>query len=87
MGDAGLLQPDPALGPGDRIICLLVDDLEENLLVLSALLQPLHAEILTARSGAEALDRGFTAEERGVVERYLRGAIAAFEEVARPPEA
>jgi len=56
MGDAGLLQPDPALGPGDRIICLLVDDLEENLLVLSALLQPLHAEILTARSGAEALE-------------------------------
>src|SRR5689334_23040262 len=56
MGDAGLLLPDPAPGPDDRITCLLVDDLEENLLVLSALLQPLRAEILTARSGAEALE-------------------------------
>jgi signal transduction histidine kinase len=54
MGDAGLLLPGP--GPDDRITCLLVDDLEENLLVLSALLQPLDAEILTARSGAEALE-------------------------------
>ncbi|MBB3045544.1 MarR family transcriptional regulator [Nocardioides soli] len=27
----------------------------------------------------ERLDRSFTAEERAVVERYLRGAIAAFE--------
>ena len=41
--------------PG-RISCLLVDDLDENLLVLSALLEPLQVEILTARSGAEALD-------------------------------
>jgi signal transduction histidine kinase len=41
--------------PG-RIACLLVDDLDENLLVLSALLEPLEVEILTARSGAEALD-------------------------------
>ncbi len=39
-----------------RITCLLVDDLDENLLVLSALLEPLEVEILTARSGAEALD-------------------------------
>jgi signal transduction histidine kinase len=38
------------------IACLLVDDLDENLLVLSALLEPLQVEILTARSGAEALD-------------------------------
>ena len=44
--------PD-APGP---ISCLLVDDLDENLLVLSALLEPLQVEILTARSGAEALD-------------------------------
>lgn len=38
------------------ISCLLVDDLDENLLVLAALLEPLQVEILTARSGAEALD-------------------------------
>jgi signal transduction histidine kinase len=48
---------DRALPPApDRITCLLVDDLEENLLVLSALLEPLEVEILTARSGVEALD-------------------------------
>jgi two-component system, sensor histidine kinase and response regulator len=41
--------------PG-RTTCLLVDDLDENLLVLSALLEPLEVEILTARSGLEALD-------------------------------
>jgi signal transduction histidine kinase len=36
--------------------CLLVDDLEENLLALSALLRRPDIEILTARSGAEALE-------------------------------
>src|SRR5258708_30617876 len=36
--------------------CLLVDDLEENLLALSALLQRPDLEILTARSGSEALE-------------------------------
>ena len=36
--------------------CLLVDDLEENLLALSALLRADGVEVLTARSGAEALD-------------------------------
>jgi two-component system sensor histidine kinase/response regulator len=50
MGEAG------TLGPSGRITCLLVDDLEENLLVLGALLQPLQVDILTARSGPEALD-------------------------------
>jgi signal transduction histidine kinase len=44
---------DPAL---QRVTCLIVDDVEENLLVLRALLEPLQAEILTARSGAQALD-------------------------------
>lgn len=39
-----------------RIKCLLVDDLEENLLALAALLQRNDVEILTARSGAEALE-------------------------------
>jgi signal transduction histidine kinase len=47
---------DRALPPAGRSTCLLVDDLEENLLVLSALLEPLDVEILTARSGPEALD-------------------------------
>ncbi len=39
-----------------RIKCLLVDDLAENLLALSALLQRDDVEILTARSGFEALE-------------------------------
>lgn len=38
------------------IKCLLVDDLEENLLALSALLARRDVEILTARSGSEALE-------------------------------
>ena len=36
--------------------CLLVDDLEENLLALSALLRRDDVELLEARSGAEALE-------------------------------
>ena len=36
--------------------CLLVDDLEENLLALSALLRRDDVEVLTARSGSEALE-------------------------------
>ncbi len=36
--------------------CLLVDDLEENLLALAALLQRQDVEILTARSGSQALE-------------------------------
>ncbi|MEA3152339.1 MAG: hypothetical protein QOD56_3278 [Gammaproteobacteria bacterium] len=39
-----------------RIKCLLVDDLEENLLALGALLQRDDVELLTARSGSEALE-------------------------------
>jgi two-component system sensor histidine kinase/response regulator len=42
-----------ALAP---IKCLLVDDLEENLLALSALLARSDVEVLTARSGSEALE-------------------------------
>jgi signal transduction histidine kinase len=38
------------------VTCLLVDDLEENLLALSALLRRPDVEILTARSGSEALE-------------------------------
>ena len=36
--------------------CLLVDDLEENLLALSALLRAPGVEIFKARSGREALE-------------------------------
>jgi len=39
-----------------RIKCLLVDDLQENLLALAALLQRDELDILTARSGSEALE-------------------------------
>lgn len=39
-----------------RIKCLLVDDLAENLLALSALLQRSDVETFSARSGAEALE-------------------------------
>lgn len=39
-----------------RIKCLLVDDLEENLLALAALLQRDDLELLTARSGSDALE-------------------------------
>jgi signal transduction histidine kinase len=39
-----------------RVKCLLVDDLEENLLALSALLRRDDVEVITARSGSEALE-------------------------------
>ena len=42
--------------PAARTKCLVVDDLPENLLALSALLTRDDVEILTASSGAEALD-------------------------------
>ena len=32
----------------------------------------------------DRLDRSFSAEERAVVERYLRGAVQAFEQVLEP---
>ncbi len=40
----------------DRIKCLLVDDVPENLIALEALLQREGVEILTAQSGREALE-------------------------------
>jgi two-component system sensor histidine kinase/response regulator len=40
----------------NSVKCLLVDDLEENLLALGALLQRPDLEILAARSGSEALE-------------------------------
>jgi signal transduction histidine kinase len=43
----------PVLSP---VKCLLVDDLEENLLALAALLAADDVEVLTARSGSEALE-------------------------------
>jgi signal transduction histidine kinase len=48
-----LSKRDDALPP---MKCLLVDDLQENLIALSALLRRPDLEILTASSGAEALD-------------------------------
>jgi len=39
-----------------RVKCLLVDDLEENLIALGALLRRDDVEVLQARSGAEALE-------------------------------
>ena len=40
----------------ETVKCLLVDDLEENLLALSALLQAPGVELLLARTGAQALE-------------------------------
>jgi len=45
--------PQAGLPP---VKCLLVDDLDENLLVLSALLRREGVELLLARSGPEALE-------------------------------
>lgn len=47
------LVPSPSQ---ERVKCLIVDDLEENLLALSALLDNLDVELLQARSGADALE-------------------------------
>ena len=40
----------------DVVHCLIVDDIEENLIALTALLRAQDVEVHTARSGAEALD-------------------------------
>lgn len=42
--------------PSNVVHCLVVDDVEENLIALTALLRAEGVEIHTARSGAEALD-------------------------------
>ena len=42
--------------PADVVHCLVVDDIEENLIALTALLRAENVEIHTARSGVEALD-------------------------------
>ena len=52
-GVAGVMKPG-AIKTGVK--CLLVDDLEENLVALSALMRSDDVETLQARSGAEALD-------------------------------
>jgi two-component system sensor histidine kinase/response regulator len=46
-------QHDPSI---DLVHCLVVDDIEENLIALTALLHTENVQIHTARSGAEALD-------------------------------
>ncbi|QJR11046.1 Sensor histidine kinase RcsC [Usitatibacter rugosus] len=48
------MEPMPQTLP--RLKCLVVDDLDENLLALSALLRRDDVEVLTARSGPEALE-------------------------------
>ena len=45
------------MSPGTRPSILLVDDRPENLLALEALLEPLHADLVRANSGDEALKR------------------------------
>ena len=51
------LPSSPPAGPADRIKCLLVDDVQENLIALEALLlQREGIEILKAQSGPEALE-------------------------------
>lgn len=47
---------DVAAPANEPIKCLIVDDLEENLLALAALLQSEQVEVLQARSGTEALE-------------------------------
>ena len=49
--------------------CLLVDDLEENLVALSALLSADDVELLEARSGAEALELLLRARRRAGLPR------------------
>ncbi|HET8882138.1 MAG TPA: hybrid sensor histidine kinase/response regulator [Solimonas sp.] len=49
-------EPEPIDAPAPRVKCLLVDDLAENLLALSALLRRDDVDVLTARSGPDALE-------------------------------
>lgn len=49
------LQPS-LQAPRQRVKCLIVDDLQENLLALAALLQAEDVEVLQARCGTEALE-------------------------------
>ena len=53
---SALRLPAPELPATPPVKCLLVDDLDENLLVLAALLRRPGLELLTARSGPEALE-------------------------------
>lgn len=47
---------DPVNEPPTSVKCLIVDDVEDNLLVLSALLQAEGVQVLQARSGVQALE-------------------------------
>jgi two-component system, sensor histidine kinase and response regulator len=51
-----VIAPREPRAQASRVKCLLVDDREENLIALSALLRRDDVEVLTARSGAQALD-------------------------------
>jgi two-component system sensor histidine kinase/response regulator len=50
------MTPDPVAAALEPVKCLLVDDLDENLFVLAALLRRDGVELLLARSGTEALE-------------------------------
>ena len=49
-------QSEPPMPQANRIKCLIVDDIQENLIALEALLQRDDLEILKAESGAQALE-------------------------------
>lgn len=50
------MTPTPAPLPDDRIKCLLVDDVPENLIALEALLASDRVQVLKAQSGPQALE-------------------------------
>ncbi len=50
------MNPTSAQSPDDRIKCLLVDDVPENLVALEALLASDRVEVLKAQSGPQALE-------------------------------
>lgn len=56
MGFHDVRDVRPAESYPGNVKCLLVDDLEENLLVLTTLMEAPGIELLTARSGPEALE-------------------------------
>ena len=49
-------KPPERLTPARKVTCLVVDDVPENIIALRALLQSDDVEVLTAQSGAEALE-------------------------------
>ena len=50
------IKPTELLTPARKVACLVVDDVPENIIALRALLQSDDVDVLTAQSGAEALE-------------------------------